>query len=393
MLEEPTILYIEDNHDNQRLVARVLEARGYRVLLADDGPQGIEKATDRMLSLILVDMNIPTMNGYETTTRLRAMPNLHGTPIVALTADAQPGTRERTLAAGCDGYLTKPIDPRRLPMQLEEFMTGKRETLQPAQETQILREYSQQLVQRLEQQIQEVTEANQELKKLDQAKNHFLAAISHELRTPLTAILGYLDLFERGTLGSFEPIQQEAIQVITRNARLLGDQLNSLIYLQQVQSADVKRTPFLVHEVLRRVIGELEHRASEGGVALRAQIQPTTLYHGDATGVEHALRQIIDNAIKFTPAGGQVLLTVEDTPKGIIVFVKDTGIGIPDEQQENIFKPFFQIDTSMSRSQNGVGVGLAIVKHVIDAHRGTIKLRSEPGKGTLVQVFLPRDWE
>src|SRR5688500_17815434 len=127
--DRSTILYIEDNADNQRLVRRIMEARGYAVLLAKDGPDGIAMAREGHPTLILVDINIPGLDGYETTTRLRGMAHLSGTPIVALTADSRPGSRERSLVAGCDGYITKPIDARSLPEQLNEFIAGKREAL------------------------------------------------------------------------------------------------------------------------------------------------------------------------------------------------------------------------------------------------------------------------
>src|SRR5215510_11572117 len=129
MKDQPTILYIEDNADNQRLVKRIMEARGYGVLLSETGPDGIAQALEGAPALILVDINIPGLDGYETTTRLRGMDHLQATPIVALTADSRVGTRERSLVAGCDGYITKPIDARSLPEQLNEFVAGKREAL------------------------------------------------------------------------------------------------------------------------------------------------------------------------------------------------------------------------------------------------------------------------
>src|SRR4029079_11649019 len=109
MKTKPSILYIEDNPDNQRLVRRILEARGYRVLLADDGPDGIALARESHPALVLVDINIPGLDGYETTTLLRGMEHLRGVPVVAVTADSRVGARERSLVAGCDGYLTNPI--------------------------------------------------------------------------------------------------------------------------------------------------------------------------------------------------------------------------------------------------------------------------------------------
>ena len=391
MAPHPTILYIEDNHDNQRLVARVLEARGYQVVLADSGPAGIAIAAKTRLDLVLVDINIPTLDGFETTTRLRGMDHLRTTPIVALTADVQAGTRERSLAAGCDGYISKPIEPRQLAQQLQEFIAGKRETLPGDQERAILREYTQKLVRRLEQQVQEVSAANDELQQLDQLKSRFIATVSHELRTPLTAIVGYVELFERGTLGALAPAQHEALQVIERNAHLLADQLNSLIYLQEVRASQLKRTPFLVHEVLRRVISDMQHAADEARVTLRTQIEPTALISGDASGIEHALRQIVDNAIKFTPEGGQALVVVRDEPRRVIIRVRDSGVGIPAEANEHIFEPFYQIDNNLARGRVGVGIGLAIVKHVIDAHNGQVLVRSNAGQGSQFTVVLPRE--
>ncbi|NCC37502.1 MAG: response regulator, partial [Chloroflexia bacterium] len=153
----PGILYIEDNLDNQRLVQRILGNQGYHVVVANDGPSGLALAREMMPVIILVDLGIPGLDGYETTTRLRSLIHLHNVPIVALTADGSPGARERALVAGCDGYLVKPIDPRRLPMVVSEFIAGHRERVSaPAEEADLLRAYSQKLVERLEQRVLEL---------------------------------------------------------------------------------------------------------------------------------------------------------------------------------------------------------------------------------------------
>jgi two-component system cell cycle response regulator DivK len=118
----PRVLYIEDNFDNRILVRRVLEAEGYRILEAEDGPTGIEMALLEAPDLILVDINMPDMDGYEVTRRLRALGKFRNVPIIALTAKVMKGDRERTLEAGCSGYIEKPIDVDRFPTQLAAYL-------------------------------------------------------------------------------------------------------------------------------------------------------------------------------------------------------------------------------------------------------------------------------
>jgi signal transduction histidine kinase len=390
MLDKPSILYIEDNADNQRLVRRIMEARGYDVLLAHDGPDGLAMARETHPCLILVDINIPGLDGYETTTRLRGMQHLHDIPIVAVTAHAHVGARERSLVAGCDGYITKPIDPRMLPEQLGEFILGKREALPQGVEAPLLREYNHKLVERLERQVRDLTAANAELQELSQLKSQFLATLSHELRTPLTSILGYLDLFERGTLGPMNEVQTHAIDVIMRNSHTLTRHLNNLLYLQEVRSSQIKRVAVSIHDMVLRLTIELLPRAEEGGLTLESSLAPMHSFHGDAMALEQAFRNLIDNAIKFTPHGGRVRVALSGDPTRVILRCEDTGVGIPLDAQEKIFVPFYQVDSSLARPYPGAGLGLAIVKHVVEAHGGQVTVRSAPGAGSRFTVVLPR---
>jgi signal transduction histidine kinase len=390
MTTKPSILYIEDNRDNQRLVRRILEARGYEVQIAEDGPAGVATALEMAPALVLVDIGIPGLDGYETTTRLRGMPHLGTTPIVALTADTRSGTRERSIVAGCDGYITKPIDPRTLPEQIKEFIDGKREALPESVEAPILREYNQKLVARLERQVRELSAANAELQEMDRMKSQFLATLSHELRTPLTSILGYLELFERRTLGPLTDVQNQAITVVARNARTLSRILNNLLYLQEVRTGELRPTAVTLHDLLRTLLAEYQGAAEEAGVALTAALQPTAVYQGDPIGLSQAFRALLDNALKFTPRGGQASVTLADEPSRIILRVEDTGIGIPHEAQEKIFLPFFQVDDTLARPYPGAGLGLAIVRHVVEAHGGQVTVRSRPGAGSTFTLVLPR---
>jgi len=173
------ILYIEDNLENKLLVRRLLESSGYKVLEADDGLQGIEMAARYKPDLIIMDINLPGMDGYEATTKIKSLDDMAGVPIVALTAYAMRGDREKSLAAGCDGYLQKPIDPDNFVQTIEEFLYGKRETIEPNQQLHYLKKYSQQLVDRLEEKIRELERKNRELEnKSRQTEEIYIGIIS-----------------------------------------------------------------------------------------------------------------------------------------------------------------------------------------------------------------------
>lgn len=390
MSQPAQILYIEDNPDNQRLVQRVLSARGYQVVIAEDGPHGLALARTNHPALVLVDLGIPGLDGYETTTRLRSLPHMQGVPIIALTADASPGSRERALVAGCDGYLSKPIDARALPAQIAEFIDGRRERLPETMETELLRSYNQKLVERLEARVRELTIANAQLQDLDRLKDQFLATLSHELRTPLTSLLGYLELFDRGMLGPLNPQQEEAVRVMRRSGEILARQLNNLLYFQEIRSRSLNFVALQPLDVLRPLIAMFRERAAQAQLQFDVTLSDIQPIEVDRSAFEHLVRNLLDNAFQYNKPGGKVRLIVRDEPTRLIMRVEDTGIGIAPAEHEKIFLPFYQVDHSLARGHPGSGLGLAIVRHIVEAHGGQIALRSAPGEGSAFTVAIPR---
>src|SRR3989475_3231259 len=159
--KKPKVLYIEDNRENRMLVRAVLEAAGYTIVEAEDGLAGIEAAIREEPALILLDINLPGVDGYEIVAILKSFPNLASTPVIAVTAYAMQGDRQRTLVAGCDGYLQKPINVDAFPRQVAEFLGGKRERVEGREEGVYLRELNQRLVYRLLNQVEELKRLNQ----------------------------------------------------------------------------------------------------------------------------------------------------------------------------------------------------------------------------------------
>ncbi len=208
------ILYVEDNPANRMLVCQVLESVGYTVIEAIDGLSGIQTAQEEHPDLILIDINIPGMDGYEVTTRLKSLPELSNIPIIALTAKVMAGDRERALIAGCDGYIAKPIDVDLLPKQVAGFLGGLRETVAAEQKSTYLHEYSERLVDHLEQRVQELTKANEALAHTDVMKSRFINVAAHELRTPLTTLQGYLSLLTAPGSKMMASADESALEII-----------------------------------------------------------------------------------------------------------------------------------------------------------------------------------
>jgi signal transduction histidine kinase len=390
MPEMPAILYIEDNPDNQRLVQRILGARGYKVTIAHDGTQGVDFAREMTPALILVDLGIPGLDGYETTTRLRSLAHLHEVPIIALTADGTAPSRERALVAGCDGYLIKPIDARQLPTQIAEFIGGKREEIPAPLEAEALRSHSQKLVERLEQRVRELSATNAELKEVDRLKDNFLSTLSHELRTPLTSLIGYIELLDRDTFGPLNPQQRDALSVMRRSSETLSKQLNNLLYFQELRMRKFNLQSVRLLEKLGPMLEAMRVRAIQEGIVLDLVTQDVAPIFVDGDAIELLTQNLLDNAIKFNKAGGRVRFVLRDEPRRVLLRVEDGGIGVPREVLEKIFLPFYQVDTSLAGNRPGSGLGLAIVRHIAEAHGGTVTARSNLGQGSIFTVLLPR---
>jgi len=243
-----SILQIEDNEANRMLVRRVLEARGYAVFDAEDGLSGIKKALEVKPALILMDINIPGLDGYEATTRIKSIKELENTPIVAVTAGTMRGDREMSLSAGCIGYIQKPIDIKRFPEQIDEFLSGKEEALSLEEERNHLKDYSQRLVARLQEKIMSLEVKTQQLeareKEMEEIYLNVMASLTKamEEKDPYTA--GHSDrvTYYSGEIGRFMGLGSDKIKVLTRASKFhdIGKLVIDLSHINKEGKLDEK---------------------------------------------------------------------------------------------------------------------------------------------------------
>src|SRR5690606_9886230 len=385
----PKVLHIEDDPANRLLVRKLLSPVGYEVVDAADGLEGIRRAMEERPDLVLVDIAIPGLDGYEVTLRLRATPELQGVPIVAITAE---GNRDTSIAVGCDGFLQKPIDARSFAATLQSYLDGQREAMDDDLTGKHLRLQSQRIVTHLEEKDAELSEANRRLLELDQARKEFYRNISHELSTPMTPIVGYIKLLIDQELGELATPQIKALKAMDDCVQRLRGIIDNLLDVTGIETGRMRFAyrDYDLAEVARAAITRVGPVFDERKINLVADLprRGSLEGRGDAERIGRAIDQLLDNAAKFTPPGGSVGVRARRLASGHFeVCVADTGPGLGENRahRERLFDPFFQIDGSPTRAYGGTGVGLAIVRGVALGHGGDARAVS-PAEEEIVGV-------
>jgi len=375
------ILHIEDDPKNRLLVRKLLTAAGHEVVDAEGGVQGIRIARERRPDLVLVDVRMPDLDGYEVTLRLRGLPSLDGVPIVAITAE---GDREISLAVGADGFLEKPIDARKFARQIERFLGGFKQERE-RRDSGTLRAASQRIVERLERKVVELSDANAQLEEMARLRREFLRNLSHELATPMTPIVGYLRLLLDEELGPITPMQRKSLGSVRDSTERLRGLIDTLLDVSSLETGKMHlySRSYDFGRVAARAMEQVRPHLEKRGLELHVEPAPAGLQaKGDPEKLRRAMVHVLDNAAKFSQEGGQIAVAIARVEKhgyeGFELRVADDGPGVPEELRDRVFDAFYQVDGSVRRSHGGVGLGLAFARRVAQALGGAVELSCPP---------------
>ena len=360
---ETRILVIDDEETMRDSCTQVLTKEGYRVEVASDGRTGLSKTQEMALDLALVDLKMPGMGGMEILEAIREMdPTI--VPIV-ITGYATVTSAVEAMKRGAYDFLPKPFTPDELRLVVKRGLEKRR----LEQETAALRAEKERM------------------------KRNFVTLVSHELRSPLVAVEQYLAVLGEGILDEEPAKQKKVLSRVRERVKELLTLVHEWLDISRIEAGRIveKFEPLDLGAVLVEAAERMRGLAEPGRITIEISVpdDPGTM-EGDREALNHLFGNLIGNAIKYNREEGRVHIRLEEDENDFVATVSDTGVGIPPEGLPFIFDEFFRVKTRETRKLTGSGLGLSLVKKIVEAHKGRIKVSSELGQGTTFTVILPK---
>jgi two-component system, sensor histidine kinase and response regulator len=368
MDERQKILAVDDAPDNLVLLDRLLKRQGFDVVKASSGKECLAKSATEHPDLIILDVAMPEMNGFETLTHLRGNEITKDIPVIILTANSKDAKSiEEGFSLGADEYLTKPIDQ-------DELIARVRSILR-------------------------VVKAEREI---EQLKADFQSMLVHDLRSPLSVIIGVLELGAAGEFDQNPAEMKEFLNSALETSQKMLGLINDILDVAKLEAGKLQlnKQPNDVNVIVAGAVARLKVLAREKGITLKMELDENLpICECDSGKMEQVVTNLVGNALKFTPREGEVIVRTsgrlfgDEVPglKGEYVALEfaDSGVGISEEEIPLIFDRYRQAKSAKGATQKGTGLGLTIVKRVTEAHGGKVFVESTPGKGTKFTVVIP----
>jgi signal transduction histidine kinase len=397
------ILLVDDNLANLMSLETILQAPDRNMVRASSGNEALKFLLSKDAAVILLDVQMPDLNGLETAALIRGRERTRDIPIIFLTAHGSAGSRyiSKSYALGAVDYIIKPIDPEALKSKVAVFVELYRKT----EQIKLLCEDLQRHAADLEKEIAIRKQAEKEradmlareqaaraqAEEANRLKDEFLATVSHELRAPLTAMLGWVMLVRGGRMD--DESKERAMETVERNARTQKKLIDDLLDISSIGAGNftLDIQPTEIFYVIDSAIECIRPEADVKGVELRKDLDPApNLFPIDPSRFQQVIWNLAQNAIKFTPAGGVVEVRLRYSDGQAEIEMIDTGIGITPEFLPYVFDRFRQANGSITRKHGGLGLGLAIVQSLVEMHGGTVGVESAgEGKGSTFKITLP----
>lgn len=368
MTSESRILLVDDDPIMCELAQSKLAEAGYQVSVAENGARALERLRRDGADLVISDLEMPVMDGFELTEVIRADPELRETPVIVITASDHADAVEKAFAAGATSFLAKP-------MNWTLFSQAVMFVLRADNDQKALRA------------------ARDEAEAGARFKDGLMSVMSHELRTPLNAIIGFGQLLGEQFRQRNDHLHREYADYIVDGGKRLLNTVSDMLLASDACSGPIaiSETDATVGEILETAKAFVSSTVAAAGADMKLKIQDKNLeVCCDRQLIGRALAKLIENAVKFSPRGVKIVIGAARTKKGdLAIMVKDDGPGIEPQKLKDILSPFAQTDLSLRRSKEGLGLGLPLTQAIAAAHGAVFRIDSRPGEGARALLVLP----
>jgi signal transduction histidine kinase len=369
MSDLPKLLLVDDRPENLLALEGLLRRNDAEILKAESGKCALELLLEHEVALALIDVQMPELDGFALAELMRNVERTREIPIIFVTAGLHDRDRVfKGYESGAVDFLVKPLDARILASKVRVFL-------------------------QLHRQKQLLIEANAQLIEADRRKNEFLAMLSHELRNPLAPIKNSLYILHRATPGGEQALR--ALGVIDRQATQLSNLVDDLLDVTRITRNKIclQKQRLDLNQMVSRAVEDSRGFFERSEVRLSCDLAAApVLVNADATRVAQMLGNLLQNAAKFTPRAGRAHVSVATEAGEALIRVIDNGVGMAPDTVARLFQPFMQADQSLDRSKGGLGLGLALIKGLVEMHGGSIQAQSDGlGKGAAFVIRLPLD--
>jgi len=376
MSETPgRILVIDDELGIREGCRRVLAPLGFFVTVAENGCEGLREVQEDNFDLVLLDVMMPDITGVDLLEPIHQRDP--DTVCIIITGYATVELAVQAVKRGAYDFISKPFSADTLILAVSQGLERRRLTLETKR------------LQSMEAEAQELARAKEELERLDKMKSTFMLTVAHELRAPVAAIQGYLRLMLGGYAEAEK--QREMLQRSDYRATELLALIEDLLAFARVKDAapTEKRTLVPVRDVLNQVAELLQVEATKKQISFSVHAEGNPIVSANREHIRQIWTNLISNAIRYTPEGGRVSVSMAMRDRSVDGAVQDTGIGIAPEDQPKIFDEFYRTKTAKEMVTGGTGLGLAIVKRIVETYGGSLHMESEVGKGSRFEFTLP----
>ncbi len=360
--QSPTILVVDDNDANRALARGALEDEGYRVVLARGGAEGIAVFEASHPDCVLLDVRMPDLDGFTVCERIRALPGGGETSVLFLTALRDVDTFDHSVRSGGDDYLTKPYRPSDLVVRVQSALNVRR------------------LRAELREQYELLKRQRDGMQRLQLQKERLMAFIVHDLKNPVSSMDLHAQVLQRDR--ELSPVAQDSVTRIRAGARQLGWMISNLLDVSKADEGQLAPRRSVVHlrPIVEEIAADLDIDARARELTIRTSLEAETLY-ADQDLLRRTLANLVENAIRYAPAGSTVSVSSARAGSATLLRVADAGLGVPEDMRERIFSPFVQIESGeRTTTHTSRGLGLTFCKVVVEAHGGRIWIEDgDPG--------------